>query len=206
MQKNSLPGPPGGARPQPIMVPPRRVNIAVDLATPAEAPATVGVPLAVQRQRQADMEIERQATIVLRSRQFRDLRFRMNNYFAYHRRGLVAEHERELEKPWDAALWDPSKALAPYNPPQLPQDWNDLYNPFGFDDEAYRGQQAANTLPFMPPFPGFIRPSNNAGGRHNIFYNIVMYFLVRSGSMKQDRTNCPGHNCTTSYVFLNAGS
>ncbi|KAK7697548.1 hypothetical protein SLS64_013430 [Diaporthe eres] len=101
---------------------------------------------------------------VLQTRGFRDLRFRLNNYFEYNRRGLVSEHENLGQQPWDDALTDPTKALAPYDRQTPPANWNDIYNDrFGNDDEAVRAQQAANMTPFEAPAAGFVRPRDEAG-------------------------------------------
>ncbi|KAG8164458.1 hypothetical protein KVR01_006376 [Diaporthe batatas] len=114
------------------------------------------------------MRNQEQFAAMMRSRGFRDLRFRMNNYFEYNRQGRVREHELSGETPWDDAFWDPSKALAPYDPPQRPRVWTDLYNPFQNDDEAVRAQQAANMQPFTRPSPDFIRPPSGDGGRSDL--------------------------------------
>lgn len=90
----------------------------------------------------------------------------MNNYFEYNRRGLVPEFENLGQQPWDDALTDPTKALAPYDQKTPPADWNDVYNDrFGNDDEAVRAQQAANMTPFEAPATGFVRPRDETGGR-----------------------------------------
>ncbi|KAI7778036.1 hypothetical protein LA080_002673 [Diaporthe eres] len=101
---------------------------------------------------------------VLQSRGFRDLRFRINNYFEYNRRGLVPEFENLGQQPWNDALTDPIKALAPYDRQTPPADWNHIYNDrFGNDDEAVRAQQAANMTPFEARAGGFVRPRDEAG-------------------------------------------
>lgn len=173
MQANPPPGPLGGVTFPPTVAAPERATGLLERITQAQEqahpPPAAGVPPAVARQQQTELRNARQFAAILRSRQFRDLRFRMNNYFEYHRRGLVAQHELSGEQPWDDALLDPTLAIAPYNPPQRPQDWNDLLNPNGWDDDTFRATQAANTIPFAPPDPGYIRPSSDTAGRHDIF-------------------------------------
>lgn len=91
----------------------------------------------------------------------------------------MAEYENSGQQPWDDALTDPTKALAPYDQQKPPADWNDIYNnQFGNDDEGIRAQQAANMAPFEAPTTGFIRPRDDTGGRHDKVLNPC---LVRPG-------------------------
>lgn len=118
------------------------------------------------RQQQADLQYQQQLTSVIQTRIFRDLRFQVNNYFEYNRRGLVPEYQILGQKPWDDALRDPTKAIVPYDRQAPPADWNTIYNdPFGKDIEDIRAEQAANMAPYEPPDPGFIRPKHADGGR-----------------------------------------
>lgn len=133
---------------------------------PGQAAAPQVVSPAVLRQQQAVSRYQAELASVLQRRGFRDLRFRINNFFEYNRRGLVPEHENLGQQPWDDALTDPTKALAPYDRQTPPGDWNHIYNDrFGNDDEAVRAQQAANMTPFEAPAAGFVRPRDEAGGR-----------------------------------------
>jgi hypothetical protein len=138
----------------------------------------------VLQQQQEDLRYQQEIASIIRTRTFRDFRFRLNNYFEYNRRGLVPEYQILRQLPWDQALIDPTKALVPYEARAAPRDWDSLYNdPFGRDDEAIRAQQAENMVPFKPPEAGFVRPKHDTGGRHNVFWTstpcVIKYGVVR---------------------------
>lgn len=159
-----LPNQPAGGPP----TPPARPSS----APPGQPPPPPGqdsqevLAPAVLQQQQELWRHQQQLASMIQSRRFRDLRFRINNYFEYIRRGLVVEYESLGQQPWDEALADPSKALAPYDRQAPPEDWNDIYKgPLVDDDEAVHAEQAANMRPFPAPAAGFVRPRDDAGGR-----------------------------------------
>lgn len=166
----------------PPVTPVRAGSAPLELSTPPPRQAAAPQVLSpvVLRQQQAVGRYQEEVASIVRSRDFRDLRFRLNNYFEYNRRGLVPEYENLGQQPWDDALTDPTKALAPYDRQARPDDWDSIYNDrFGNDDEAVRAQQASNMAPFEAPAAGFVRPKDDMGGRHNMFRN-TKHRLVRS--------------------------
>lgn len=176
----SLPNPPAGTPPVP---PARRASAPPEQpsAQPARAPGPQVLAPAVLREQQADLRYQEEVASVMRSRNFRDLRFRINNYFEYNRRGLVPEYQSLGQQPWNDALRDPTKALVPYERQALQGAWDRIYeDPSGIDDETVRAQQAANIKPYEAPDTGFIRPKHEAGGR------LKHHTLALSGQIVRD--------------------
>lgn len=159
----SLPNHPAGTPPVP---PARRASAPPEQPSAQPARGRQVLAPAVLREQQADLRYQEEVASVVRSRNFRDLRFRINNYFEYNRRGLVPEYQSLGQQPWNDALRDPTKALVPYERQAFQGAWDRIYeDPSGIDDETVRAQQAANIKPYEAPGTGFIRPKHEAGGR-----------------------------------------
>lgn len=175
----SLPNSAGGSAPgSPSPTQMLAQAVLAALATPAAAPRRTRPP----PQAPSTGHYRHDVMSVLQGRGFRDLRFRINNYFGYFRRGLALKHLIRGEEPWDEALVDPSKAIVPYGRRPPLADWNDIYDaPAGLGVEDMRAMQATNLIRFGAPQGGFIRPKYATGGRQNQHHALSRPFVAGAG-------------------------